>query len=138
MHVSNVDFMSKINTFDGSDEQLMLFSGGRLNKDNNNHLRKRTQQDDSSFRLCGLVNQVVPNSCSFFTFVQSKLEMYEVKVYLFICILWKLLKFPVHLRMSAIKPVILFKFHVDKLVWFYPLILYRVSKFPVCFVRIIT
>ena len=45
MHVPNVDFMAKINNFDGSDEQLMLSPGGRkhrLNKDNNNNLRKRT------------------------------------------------------------------------------------------------
>ena len=64
-----------------------------------------------------------------------------MKAYLSICILWKLVKVPLHLKRSDTKPVILFKVPVDcsrvmdTFIWFYPLILCRTAKSPVYFCK---
>ena len=90
----NINIWAKINTFHSSDEHLMLFLSSRkhrLNKDN----YKREQNKN----ICqSVVSPRIHQFVFIFHVVQGIFEMFKVKAYLFIYLLWDLVKLLDQLR----------------------------------------
>ena len=90
----NINFWAKINTFHSADEHLMLLLSSRkhrLNKDN----YKREQNRN----ICqSVVSPIIHQFVFIFHVVQDIFEMLKVKAYLFICLLWNLVKLLDQLR----------------------------------------
>ena len=116
----NINIWAKINTFHSSDEHLMLLLSSRkhrLNKDN----YKREQNRN----ICqSVVSPSIHQFVFIFHVVQGIFEMFKVKAYLFICLLWEwsyLTNWEEKWhKTSYLIQVSLCSWFIDKFVLFYP------------------